>query len=787
MSARVPTTPNARSMRSNVPSTTPAGPPPSWLTNKSTTPAGQPPRSGYGSSFNAANNTFNRKTGSFEVPDHDDDDDDYEYGEEDAEGEVDDTMDLLMDAGAYSSMKSSFPAPKTRGVKRSLDEDTRDRPMAKIARGMTSGRKPAELKEADEIILQSERLVGDLGAKLQRQPLQRDVILTDTAAQLTNAWGQEAETETKSGAIGPEATDGFAKANYVASLLLQLHHPHSGKTSKALARDSRSNPFDGTPSSSIPVPRALLDWLETYHTPFPDDFGTVYQNGPSPSAHESFWDAVFASLLRGKLKQVVRLLKDAGWRYAATAREDERRDQEYNDQQVYNIELAMEDCLSVLQSCPGYKYDDWDVKGMDWTIFRQRANAKLAELEDFAEGDGSGLQQSEQRLFTKSLGQSDMKLSTASRMASSKVPWNVYENLKLLYGILLGSSEEILMTAQDWLEGTIYLAVWWDGTSQDTLNASLNKSSIRKSTTQKPRDVDITPLEAYRRRLADAFARVTEDPDDTVFTVNTMDMVEVATACVLEDSVGAVIGILRSWSMPIMVSVVEIAYFGKWLPSNRPMSRGGLFNAGFSREDLMLLSTGPPTQAPQDGTDPDQLLSEYADLLSKKQQVQDREGWELAVAVLNRLDQSQDAGNKIAELLDRLELVEETRVDKVLQVCDELGLAEQRRSLAEVSLKIHVNNIALLISTTALCRFSCRAGFQSLWLCADILRTSARSIQAKVDCFASCGVMSTAFGCHAGSSTPRFQARRPDEQRPSRPESLVSNRPRRGHSSIFTP
>ncbi|KAF2169219.1 hypothetical protein M409DRAFT_52490 [Zasmidium cellare ATCC 36951] len=676
----MPTTPNSRSIRSNIPSTTPAGPPPSWLTQRSTTPDGQPPRS----SFNAANNTFGKKTASFEVPDQDDDDYDFDqYGEEDAEGEVDDTMDLLMDAGAYSTMKSSLPAPRSRGVKRSLEEDTRDRPTAKIARGMTGGRKPAELKETDIIVVQSERIVGDLGSRLQRQPAQREVILTDTAAQLTKLWRQEAKIETKSGGIGPDASDGFSKANYVANLLLQLHHPHSSKASKALARQARSTPLDTASSSAVPVPRALIDWLETYHVPFPDDFDNIFQNSPSPSAHESFWDIVFASLLRGKLRQAIRLLKDAGWRYAATAREDERRDQEYNDQQVYNIELAVRDVLEVLESCPGYKYDDWDGKGMDWTIFRQRAGAKLADLEDFAEGDGSNFQQSEQRLFTKSLGQSDMNLSTASRMASSKVPWNVYENLKLLYGILLGQSEEILMTAQDWLEGTIYLAVWWDGSNQEGLDTSLNKSSIRKSTTQKPRDVDITPLEAYRRRLADAFARVTEDPEDTVFTVNTMDLVEVATACVLEDSVGAVISILRTWSMPVTVSVVELAYFGKWLPSNRPMSRGGLFDAGFSREDLMLLSTGPSNQTVQDGTDPDEVLSQYADLLSRKQQVGDREGWELAVAVLNRLEQSQDAGKKIGELLDRLELTEEARVDKVLQVCDELGQTEQRRGIAE--------------------------------------------------------------------------------------------------------
>lgn len=53
------------------------------------------------------------------------------------------------------------------------------------------------------------------------------------------------------------------------------------------------------------------------------------------------------------------------------------------------------------------------------------------------------------------------------------------------------------------------------------------------------------------------------------------------------------------------------------------------------------------------------------------------------MALLNRLDHQSTANTKIGELLDRLQLTNEDTVDKVLDVCDDLGQTEQRRSIAE--------------------------------------------------------------------------------------------------------
>lgn len=66
-----------------------------------------------------------------------------------------------------------------------------------------------------------------------------------------------------------------------------------------------------------------------------------------------------------------------------------------------------------------------------------------------------------------------------------------------------------------------------------------------------------------------------------------------------------------------------------------------------------------------------------------KFQIGQHEGWELAVAVLNRLDETSAASPKIASLLDRISLVDSDRVDKVLSVCEDLEQVDQLRDIAE--------------------------------------------------------------------------------------------------------
>lgn len=650
-SRRAPSTPgrSTRSFATHV-STTPAGPPPTWLSAKSTTPAGEPPTNARSSRFNSSYNPtkspnrYARKNSGFNVPSNDDEDEGM-YSDEDAPGadedygydEYDNAHPNLPDhrqpaasfRGAMSLISAASPP---RGQKRDASGKVRESSaFAPIARGQ---RRRPELHESDDLILETERIVAGLDVQIQRQPAQGDSILTEAVAQLTKLWAASSSTATKVGGVGPEADDAITKVNYIASLLLHLHHPHTHTPQKSAGRFQRAGANTAQPTYSVPVPRALLNWLETYHKPFPDDFDSIHLYSPSPSAHESFWDVVFASLLRGKVDRVISLLRDAGWDNADTAVDDGAPEPGYHGRQLENVEEVMHMCMQILDECPGYRYGDWDVKSQDWTVFRQRARAALEELEAFAEGDELDASVTGGNVFQRSMGASSMNLSTASRRASSRVPWTIYENLRLLYGLILGQPDEVLMTSQDWLEGALYLTIWWDGADEDNLSASAAGRSLRKNG-HRTREADVAPLAAYRRRLADAFFRVQEQggtdgdsksmsPEEreqyAVFQVDTTDLVQVGLACVLEDEVSSAVGLLRTWSSTIEAAVTEIATLGSWLPLAQPTSRGGALGAGLSKEDLLVLSYGAP-QASADGIDRDDVLSQYAEALSGKAQV----------------------------------------------------------------------------------------------------------------------------------------------------------------------
>lgn len=537
------------------------------------------------------------------MPD-DEDDDQYEDAAYEEESEVE--------------MPFMNSLPQMRGMKRSHDGRVQEpSAMAGIARRLTDNSPPAELHESENVILQSQSIVVELDAKVRRAPRDADEILLETTAQLTKLWSRSANAATKPGALGPQSTDPFTLANYIASLLLQLHHPH---TANPQATSSASRPA-ARPNHGTTIPKGLLDWLNKYHLPFPDDFGAIHIYQPAPAAHESFWDVIYASALRGRLDRVVQLLRDAGWDEAVTALDDGFAGPGYVGHQLANTESVIGRCVRTIEGCPGYQHNDWDVKGVEWSIFRQRTRAALEDLETFAEGSNLDDSQAEGNVFQRSMRGSHMSLSTASRRAESKVPWSIYENLKLLYGLLLGQMDEILMTAQDWLEASLYLTIWWDGLDHDDAGASLGRSGMRKNNVQKTREVDIAPLAAYRRRLADAFATVTGNPQDAVFSVDTLDSVQVGIACVLDDSVGNAVRMLRKYSMTIAVSVVEIAALGDWLPLVRPRSgRDDLLDQEFSREDLLVLSHGPVATNPDD-IDRDEFLCEYADQLARRQKV----------------------------------------------------------------------------------------------------------------------------------------------------------------------
>lgn len=311
----------------------------------------------------------------------------------------------------------------------------------------------------------------------------------------------------------------------------------------------------------------------------------------------------------------------------------------------------------------------------------------MTGLREFAEGESYDRGETEGPVHGKGLARISANktgsLSIASRKAQSKVPWTIYENLVNLYDHLLGNQSEIINNAIDWIEAVIGSTVWWDGDDEEASAEGFGASRFALSRAQRTRPVDVSPSVSYRRKLASSLAQVTQSEDEEL-EINTASPLEVGLACIFEDNLEGVISLLRSLSLPVATAIVEVASAGKWLPG----SSSSLFK-NFDKSDLMVLSYGQEDQG-QNAISKDKILVAYAKVLSRnptytsEDGYQTKEGWELAMQVIGRVDDPAIADKNIVPLLDSIELDSAEIVDKVLSSCNQLGFVEQGRALAEV-------------------------------------------------------------------------------------------------------
>ena len=619
--------------------------------------------------------------------------------EQDPDGDKD-----MMDGQLLGGM--TYPSAAPRGLKRSNRGEPitgalipsgdkvmaqEESVMASIAKSMTAQSKATTLREPDDLVLRTENLVGRIYQQAQDSNSDQQKEISKLVKDLTFTWKSFIVTDSVPGGIGPKGkASPLTTANYLSSLLLQLHHPPPLRT-QALSiphlgleglQDTIGHGQPGM-SRQTPIPKALLDWLNQYHNPFPTELEDVTRSKPSSTAHDGFWDVLFATTLRGQIAQVIRLLNEADFGHASSALDDGYEEPGYYGDQLESVKEVVANTVNLLESCPALS-GDWDVKGKDWALFRRQIDQVMTNLELFAERDSRDKDDENGEIGTSSRSTKSLSLSTASRRAESRVPWTIYENLKTLYGQLRGSFPEITLAAQDWVEATIYATVWWDGEdreiSRDSLAAS--RRSINRS---QPREVDIHPLQAYKDKLFDSYMQITEEPEDAQLTVKTSSPVQVGLACIFEDNLEHVIDLISTWSMTVASALVEIGGQARWLPQAQASSDGML--DGFDNSDLMVLSYAE-NQQPSQWKAAD-VVTRYAELLSQKPHLlssdkkTQREGWELAVQVLSRLSDRQTVDTKISDLLNSLSLDSHDRVDKVLNLCSRLGLEEPARNVAQ--------------------------------------------------------------------------------------------------------
>lgn len=670
-----PSTPDRRSYQGH-PSTTPAGPPPSIRAfEPSFTPKAPPPSSVLGSSqfgtghykggYSSRQNTgaFGRNRqlpSSPPQPTAQDDGSEEEDAMEEDRNMVDDSLAQISPGynpfhsiGNYASPRGkrgpNFGQSFGRSNRNDHVEDGLD--IRGFAKGLAAASGRPTLHDDDHLIVETERIVEQLSARRGN--------ITNISEQLVTLWrkhGSMSEDDIGGETIGPEGDDtGVAKAAFLSSLMIQLYcppQPHGEET---------------------PIPKVLLDWLDANHSPSVDIIKTVMDREGGYAASETYWDAIFMSLLRGRFEDVIELLRNANFGDVDTGDE-----YGYSDQQLQNIEIVLNQAIELLAECPALSSEDWDVSGLGWTLFRRRIEQAKEDLRDFCEGSSrKDIEQMQSSRFGRSSHQPGFSLSQSSRRAESKVPFEIYEALQDMYGQMLGRPSDLMKSSYDWLEATIAIATWWDGNE--------DSSGSRRQLGGQSRPVDVTPTLAYRQRLSTAFSIAMEE-EDLRDNFNSSEAVHVGLGCIFVDDAEALVGLLEGWSMPIASAFTELASAGGWF-DDAATARETVEN--FDQSDLMVLSYG---QEGGKASKKDELLSQYAELLNHKRVIRaqersiDIEGWQLALRVLGRLDDAENANTKVAALLDGLTFNSNEQIDQVLSLCNDLGFNHHAMGITEVNL-----------------------------------------------------------------------------------------------------
>ncbi|KAF2401876.1 hypothetical protein EJ06DRAFT_491714 [Trichodelitschia bisporula] len=602
-----------------------------------------------------------------------------EEDEEDAMGEDDMDHDMLQSSVNFQG--SVQGGKRSRLGQSKGAHDTVD--VTGLARGLVAARALVTPQDSEELIVETEKIVE----QLTESPKPSDHLppASRVAGKLEHLWARhgrlerdDAESNTNIGP-SPEQPD-IQRANFVASLFLNLHYPSSHQARQEQSfngslMDGQSMALSlASAYSGVPIPRVLLDWLDTYYDPSAGIIDETEDFAPYYSRCPLFWDAVHMCITRGRFEQALKFLRGAN--FGDSDGDDEGI--EYTDRQLQNIDTVINEVVALIEECPALAVDDWDVKGEGWKVFRHDVSVAASRLRKFADGtNGEDAADMSKSIFRTSKNPASLSVSQASRRAESNVPFEISSSLIDLYSLLLGNPSDVLKSSISWLDGALSLAVWWSGeedaASMSPLGRSLNRS-------QQSRVSDVTPALAYREHLSAAFDHAVSF-GELNGTFDRTDHLQVGIACVIKDEMDGLLGILQSWSMTIATAVAELASAAGLLTESPAHGMGG-----FDQSDLMVLSFG------QDGPKrsiKDEMLLKYADSLFSKSDPgkdvlhQGFAGWQLAINILSRLDDMETAEAKVSEMLERIPLDTNDQADRLLQTCDSMGFTKHARTIAE--------------------------------------------------------------------------------------------------------
>ena len=570
-----------------------------------------------------------------------------------------------------------------------------DSSIAVIANDMARQIGTPPLSESDGFILATEQIMGDSTLTLRSGPQSlksHKACLLDATAKLSRLWSSQLRRKSlKPGSHQPPSIQATAEASLlekavVLSLLtLKIHYSPVAKGSQASASLSDVN-LSYAPEESFP--EALLDWLDKCHDPWSAICMEVIEH-PSPPNHFNFWDTMFSLMLRGKLHDAIELLDKSTFGSAETAPRDGYHDG-YAEGQTQNIQMITARVARLLRTCPAVTSSDWEIVGNDWSLFRRHVEVALDELIQFVETEEHASDIASSTFALQKFYESNVTTQGGRKggRGESRIPWTPYQSLRLIYGILLGRETEIMSSAQDWIEATIGLTIWWngdDGNARSRLNLDITKYALKEARQKGYRLVDLDYEAAYLNRLAFAFHRTTDAGGEQGFQLNSNSPLEIAVASVFENNFQGMMGILHAWSLVIASTMAEIAALGGWF-SISPGSNENISNR-FDEADLMVLSSyGHQEQ----GLRRDKLMVEYANALfdrgtlhAQDEQV-DVDSWKLSLSILQRINDDETARQEISKALLKLPLDSPDVVNEIVDIAARCKIKELGMKLSEV-------------------------------------------------------------------------------------------------------
>ena len=506
--------------------------------------------------------------------------------------------------------------------------------------------------DPDQMIAATENIMRSVAEEEDEDEQSFGKVLFTAAREVENTWqGQQPQRKRRRDealSIGPgRGAPPFEKARFIGILLLQLYN-HSN------AREDE----DG----AISMPQLLLDWMNDHHSSLDQIYSEVTETKPNVTQSDLFWDLLEGLIARGKFQLAMGLLAEADFAYATKEGKSGFIDARYNGMALQTIGDAVLTLRRVLNSSPAVQSQDFSLNGPDWNGYKRDVEDALESLRENTDThDDSELREAEEEGHLTLPGKS--------------LPYEIFTRLQTVYNILLGSAPDLISVANDWLEATMYLTIWWNGTP----DSKVQQWSFDVSRAQHPNQEHELSPRSYLTRLKDSLLCVTNPVINVseLAPLNPQSAFELTLAAVLQGDLTSALKLLQTFSLCVTSTVAEIGTWSGWLTSYQ-------IPEGLDDNDLMVLDIGSSKHEFQK----DDILELYSRQLFQRDALQTvsgvmMEGWEFAIAIISRCESTELASTIIREYLSEITVQTARRAGGLMALLNVLGLRQEAKKVSE--------------------------------------------------------------------------------------------------------